>query len=160
MRYAREGLLNRYEIFGRLVVPITFILLLPVAFAASVKQDDRADNAFTFAYDASGAELVAATSSTRYRFDDDVSLFVNVAETDAGEPLLATARFALIAKEAIKYEGTMTLSVKSVEGATAFQTSRAVSFTLRPRKGKRVRTFTFPFEVPTGDYQVNVRFSR
>ena len=159
MRYAREGLLNRYEIFGRLVVPITFILLLPVAFAASVKQDDRADNAFTFAFDATKPEIVAATSSTRYSFDDDVSLFVTVAEADGEQPLVGVARFGLLTKEPVRYEGTMNLSVKSAEGTTAYQTSRAVSFTLRPREGKRVRRFAFPFNVPSGDYEVFVRFS-
>lgn len=160
MGCAREGTLNRYERFGRLVVPITFILLLPVAFAASVKTDDRADNAFTFAYDATKAEIAAATSSTRYSFDDDVSLFVNVAETDGEEPLVAVARFGLLAKEAVQYEGTMTLTVKSTTGNIAYQTDRAVSFTLRPKQGKRVRRFGFPFEVPSGDYSVTVRFSR
>ncbi len=156
----REGLLNRSEIFGRLVVPITFILLLPVAFAASVKTDDRADNAFEFAYDAAAAEIVAATSSTRYSFDDDVSLFVNVAEASGDTPLVGVARFGLLAKEAVKYEGTMTLTVKSAAGETAYETSRAVAFTLRPQKGKRVRRFAFPFNVPSGDYGVTVRFAR
>lgn len=156
----REGLLNRYEVFGRLVVPIVFILFLPVAFAASVKRDDRADNAFTFAYDSTNVEIVAATSSTRYSFDDDVSLFVNVAEATGDAPLVGVARFGLLKKEAVKYEGTMTFIVKTVAGSTAFSTDRAVSFTLRPKTGKRVRRFAFPFDVPSGDYEVTVRFSR
>lgn len=155
----REGLLNRYEIFGRLVVPITFILLLPVAFAASVKRDDRADNAFTFAYDAAKPEIVASASSTRYKFDDDVSLFVTVAEASGEERLVGVTRFGLLAKDPVRYDGTMTLSVKNAAGATAYQTSRAISFTLRPREGKRVRRLAFPFNVPSGDYEVLVRFS-
>ncbi len=159
-RLSREGLLNRYEIFGRLMVPITFILLLPVAFAASVKVDDRADNAFTFAYDATTSELVDAASSTRYKFDDDVSLFVNVAETDDETPLLGRARFALLAKEPVKYDGTMTFVVKTADGGTVYESDQPVSFTLRPKPGKRVRTFALPFAVPTGEYEVTLRFSR
>jgi len=155
----REGLLNRYEIFGRLAVPIAFILLLPVAFAASVKTDDRADNAFEFAYDAAAAEIAAATSSTRYKFDDDVGLFVNVAEAAGDQPLVGVARFGLLAKKPVRYEGTMTLIVETVDGETAYEADRSVAFTLRPQKGKRVRRFAFPFAVPSGDYSVDVRFS-
>jgi len=140
-------------------VPIAFILLLPVAFAASVATD-RADNTFTFGYDGSGAEIVAATSSTRYSFDDDVSLFVNVAEIEDETPLVGRARFALLAKEPVRYEGTMTFIVKDADGRTAHETDKAVAFTLRPKAGKRVRSFSFPFDVPSGDYNVDVRFSR
>jgi len=140
-------------------VPITFILLLPVAFAASVKRDDRADNAFSFAYDAAAAEIVAATSSTRYSFDDDVSLFVNVAESAGDQPLVGFARFGLLAKKPVKYDGIMTLTVTTPGGDTAYETDRAVAFTLRPQKGKRVRRFAFPFNVPSGDYDVSVRFA-
>ena len=45
---------------GRVIVPVIFILLLPIAFAASVKDDDAIDNAFTFTYDTTKNEMVDA----------------------------------------------------------------------------------------------------
>ena len=144
-----------------MIVPVVFILLLPVAFAASVKRDDHADNAFTFAYDAEKDEIVAAASSTRHSLDDDVSFFVTVAERNsATAPLAGKVRLALASDEAIRYEGTMTFTVESFAGDPVFQDDRTVSFTLRPKKGKKAEAFSFPFDVPSGDYSVTVSFSR
>lgn len=140
-------------------MPVVFILLLPVAFAASVKKDDHADNAFSFAYDAEADSMVNATSSTRHTLDDDVSLFVNVAESAGGSPLVGKSRFELSSKKAVRYDGTLTFTVDDA-GTTAFESTRHVAFTLRPKPGKRVRSFTFPFDVPTGYYDVTVTFSR
>lgn len=141
-------------------MPVVFILLLPVAFAASVKRDDHADNAFTFTYNSDKGEIVTAASSTRHSLGDDVSFFVFVAEAKGASPLVAKTRLALSDDHAVRYNGTMTLTVEDETGRPAFKDDRSVSFTLRPKPGKKVRTFSFPFDVPSGDYGVTVKFSR
>ena len=141
-------------------MPVVFILLLPVAFAASVKMDDHADNAFTFEYDAEKAEIVNAASSTRHSLGDDVSFFVSVSEAQGSLPLVGKTRLALSGDQAVRYDGTMTLTVEDGSGPPAVEQDREVSFTLRPKQGKKVRTFAFPFDVPSGDYGVTVTFSR
>ena len=138
-------------------MPVIFILMLQVAFASSVKNDDRVDNSFAFGYDAEAAEIVAATSSKRFKFDDDVDFSVTVTEAD---PLLGRVKFRLLAKEPVRYEGTITFEVIEPSGKTAYEESRAISFTLRPKQGQKVKAFKFPFTVPSGHYRVDVTFSR
>ena len=136
--------------------------MLPIAFAASVKNDDHVDNSFSFTYNAEVDEMVVATSSKRFSFDDDVDFSVSVAETgDATNPLVGRVRFGLLAKRGVRYSGTITFRVVDPRGnAAGYETTEPVSFTLRPRKGQRVKTVTFPFDVASGDYTVDVSFSR
>ena len=144
-----------------MVVPVVFILMLPIAFAASVKNDDHVDNSFSFTYDAETDDMVVATSSKRFSFDDDVDFSVSVAETnDATTPLVGRVRFGLLAKRGVRYTGTITFRLVDATGNVAYETTEPVSFTLRPRKGQRVETVTFPFDVASGDYTVDVSFSR
>lgn len=136
--------------------------MLPIAFAASVKDDDQVDNAFSFTYSAETDEMVVATSSKRFSFDDDVDFSVSVAENDdATNPLIGRVRFGLLAKRGVRYAGTITFKVVDPRGnAPGYETSEPISFTLRPKKGQRVKTVTFPFDVASGDYVVDVSFSR
>lgn len=142
-------------------MPVIFILLLPVAFAASVKDDDRVDNFFSFTFDADEDELVTASSSVRHKQGDDVFFTVSIADKAGRTPLLGRVRFGLIADEGVRYNGTVSFEVVSASGGSAYEADKPVSFTLRPKKGKRAQTFRFPFDLPdSGDYSVRVTFGR
>ena len=157
---SREGPLKRIESLGRLVVPVVFILMLPVAFASSTKNEDKVDNSFAFAFDSDADDIVAATSSKRYKFDDDVDFSVTVSESDNAElPLVARVRFRLLDKEPIRYDGTIHFKIVALTGGVSHSEDRPISFTLRRTKGERSETILFPFEVPSGDYRVGVTFS-
>ena len=146
---------------GRVVVPVLFILLLPVAFAASVKDDDAVDNAFSFTYDTTNDEMVTAASSKQMKLDDDVDFTVSVAERNGNSPLLGRVRFGLLAKEGVRYRGTVRFQILRDSGGTAYEETRSVSFTLRPKGGQRTHTLTFPFDLDaSGDYSVEVTFGR
>lgn len=146
---------------GRVIVPVLFILLLPVAFAASVKDEDAADNAFTFTYDAENDDIVAAASSKQMKIDDDVDLTVFVAEKRGNSPLLGRVRFGLLADEGVRYRGTVRFEIMSDSGGAGYDDTESVSFTLRPKGGKRTHTLKFPFDLTdSGDYSVEVTFGR
>ena len=143
------------------MVPVLFILLLPVAFAASVKNDDRVDNAFAFTWDADADEIVTATSSIRSEFGDDVQFTVYVTEGNGRGPLLGRLRFDLLTDEAVRYAGTIHFEIIDGSRQTAFEDDRSVRFTLRPKSGKRVHNLKIPFDLAnSGDYSVKVTFSR
>ena len=157
----REGTLTRIDNIGRLVVPVLFILLLPVAFAASVKNDDRVDNAFAFEYDADADEIVSATSSIRGKFGDDVQFTVFVTQGKGRRPLLGRLRFDLLTDRAVRYAGTIDFEIVDESRRTAFENDRSVRFTLRPKSGKRVHKLKMPFDLDkSGYYSVKVTFSR
>ena len=132
--------------------------MLPVAFAASVKNEDHVDNSFAFAYEATTSSITAATSSKIYDFDDDVDFSVGVRESNGTEPLIANVKFRLLDKEAVKYSGTVRLRIVNSSGDVGYSKSKRVSFTLRP-KGDRLHRMDFPFDVETGEYKVGVNFS-
>ena len=142
-------------------MPVVFILMLPVAFASSTKNEDRVDNSFAFAFDSEAEDIVAATSSKRYKFDDDVDFSVTVADSgDAELPLVGRVRFRLLDSEPIRYDGTIHFKIVSLTGGLSYSEDRDIAFTLRRTKGQRSETFLFPFEVPSGDYRVGVTFSK
>ncbi len=135
--------------------------MLPVAFAASVKNEDHVDNSFAFAYDGDASDIVAATSSKRYNFDDDVDFSVTVSETDDDEnPLVGRVKFRLLAKDPVRYDGTIHFRVVGAGGAVGHSEDRPVAFTLDRKKGRRAHTLLFPFDVTSGDYKIGVTFSR
>lgn len=154
-----EGPRSGRDYVGRVVVPILFILLLPVAFAAEVKNDDVPDNVFTFVYDAEADEIVGATSSKMVVADDDVDISVVVVESESTSPLAGRVRFLLVTKKPVRYDGTVVFKVIDGAGTTAYETTKPVSFTLRKERSKRARSVTFRFDVPTGEYQVDITFS-
>lgn len=157
----REEPLKRIEMFGRVVVPVLFILLLPVAFAASVKDDDAIDNAFSFTYDAADDEIVTAASSKQMKLGDDVDFTVSVAEKPGNSPLLGRVRFGLLAEDGVRYRGTVRFQILDDSGATAYEDTDSVAFTLRPRAGQRTHNLRFPFDLAdSGDYSVEVTFGR
>lgn len=135
--------------------------MLPVAFASSVKNEDKTDNAFTFTFDAAADELVSATSSKQFKFDDDVDFTVSVADKTGTAPLLGRIRFGLLADEGVRYEGTVRFQILDATNSTAYEETDEVSFTLRPKKGKRTYNLKVPFDLSTsGDYSVRVTFGR
>ena len=143
-----------------MVVPVVFILMLPIAFAASVKNDDHVDNAFSFTYDSEADKIVVASSSKRFAFDDDVDFTVSIAETEGDAPLVGRVRFGLLAKRGVRYAGKIKFRILDAAGNAGYETTQPISFTLRPERGKRTKTMTFPFDVQSGDYNVDVSFSR
>jgi hypothetical protein len=146
---------------GRVIVPVIFILLLPVAFAASVKDDDATDNAFTFSYDAVHDEMVTAASSKHVKLDDDVDFTVFVTERNGNAPLLGRVRFGLLEDKGVRYRGTVRFRIMRDSGGTAYEDTQSVSFTLRPKGGQRTHNLKFPFDLPdSGDYSVEVTFGR
>lgn len=146
---------------GRVIVPVLFILLLPVAFAASVKDDDTADNAFTFTYDAEDNEIVTAASSKHVKIDDDVDFTVSVAEKNGNSPLLGRVRFGLLDDEGVRYRGKVRFRILSDAGGTAYEDTDSVYFTLRPKSGQRTHSLRFPFDLAaSGGYSVEVTFGR
>jgi hypothetical protein len=145
---------------GRVIVPVIFILLLPVAFAASVKDDDAVDNNFEFTYEAENDEIVTATSSMVHKINDDVAFTVSVAEKSGSSPLVGRVRFGLLDDEGVRYRGKVRFRILSASG-TAYEDTQSVAFTLRPKSGKRSHSLRFPFDLPeSGDYSVDVRFGR
>ena len=157
-RTNREGFLIRLDSVARLAVPVVFILLLPIAFASSVKNEDHADNSYAFTYDAESREIVTATSSKRYDLNDDVDVTVTIEESDDGAPLMGRVQFSLLAKEPVRYEGTVRFRVLDDPGQVAFEATREVSFRLRPQGRHRHERINFPFDVPSGDYWITVKF--
>lgn len=147
---------------GRVSVPVIFILLLPVAFAASVKDDDAVDNNFEFTYDAENDEMVDATSSKPpTNINDDVDFTVSIAEKNGNAPLLGRVRFGLLADEGVRYRGTVRLRVLADSGGATYEDTQPVSFTLRPKGGQRTHNLRFPFDLPeSGHYRVRVTFGR
>ena len=142
-------------------MPVIFILLLPVAFAASTKDDDKPDNFFSFTFDADKDEVITAASSKQSKLDDDVDFTVYVNEHNRSAPLLGRMRFGLLADEAVRYDGTVRFQILDNSGATAYEDSESVRFTLRPKKGKRTHNLKFPFDLTnSGDYSVRVTFGR
>ncbi len=134
--------------------------MLPVAFAASVKNEDHVDNSFAFAYDADTDEILAATSSKRYAFDDDVDFSVTVSEAEGELPLASRVRFRLLEREAVRYEGDIHFRIVNIAGDVIHEEQRDVAFTLRWREGRKSKAFVFPFDAPSGEYKVGVTFSR
>ena len=147
---------------GRVAVPVIFILLLPIAFAASVKNDDKADNSLTFAFDAQTDRLDWVASSVRQRQGDDVFFTVSIAERRGNSPLVGHVRFGLLAKEAIRYRGTLRFQVvENGSRRAAYVDDKRVRFTLRPKKGNRNHRVRFPFDLAeSGDFYVRVSFRR
>jgi hypothetical protein len=144
---------------GRVVPPVVFVLLLPVALAAPmVMSRDRADNALFFTYDATDDSIETATSSIRHQRDDPVSFVTTVEEADNTLPLVGRISLRLTSKKAVVYDGTFTYSVTDADGDVAFTGSRHRSFTLRPKAGKRSTAIRFSFDLPSGDYEVTGRF--
>lgn len=142
-------------------MPVIFILLLPVAFAASVKDDDSADNFLSFTFDADNDELVTVASSVRHKQGDDVFFTVTVDEKEGNVPLLGKVRFGLLADEGVRYDGTMHFDVLDSAGQVAFSHDKPVNFTLRPKKGKRTHALRIPFDLSSsGDYSIDVTFGR
>lgn len=134
--------------------------MLPIAFAASVKNDDHVDNSFSFTYDSDADEMVVASSSKRFKLDDDVDFTVSVAESDGSRPLVGLIRFGLLGKTAVRYSGRVRFRILDTAGKASFQTSKPVSFTLRPKPGRRTKLLRVPFDVASGHYTVAVSFSR
>ena len=142
-------------------MPVIFILLLPVAFAASVKDDDQADNFLSFVFNAEEDDLEAVASSVRHKEGDDVFFTVTVDEKRGNTPLVGKVRFGLLADEAVRYDGTMNFRVLTETGQVAFDEDQPVRFTLRPKGGKRAHNFKIPFDLGTsGDYYLDVTFGR
>jgi hypothetical protein len=149
--------LRRYV--GRVIPPVIFMLLLPVALAApTVMSRDRADNALYFTYDADDDSIETATSSVRHRRDDPVSFITTIDETDKTLPLAGMISLRLNAKRPVIYDGTFTLTVTDSNGDVAFSGSKERSFTLRPKSGARNTSMRFLFDLPSGDYEVHGRF--
>jgi hypothetical protein len=142
-------------------VPVIFILLLPVAFAASVKDDDQADNFLSFTFNAEDDDLETVASSVRHKEGDDVFFTVTVDEKHGNAPLLGKVRFGLLTDEAVRYDGTMHFRVLDRTGQVAFDKDQPVRFTLRPKGGKRAHNFKIPFDLAqSGDYSLDVTFGR
>ena len=156
-RNRREGII-RIDYVARLAVPVVFILLLPIAFASSVKNEDHADNSYAFTYDAESREIVQATSSKRYDLNDDVDVTVTLEESDDEAPLEGRVQFSLLKNEPIRYEGTVRFRVLDDPNQVAFEATREVSFRLRPQGRHRHERIKFPFDVPSGDYWITVKF--
>lgn len=141
-------------------MPVIFILLLPVAFAASVKDDDQADNFLSFTFNADEDELETVASSVRHKQGDDVFFTVTVDEKRGNVPLVGKVRFGLLADEGVRYDGTMHFDVLDNASGVAFSEDKPVRFTLRPRNGKRAQSFKIPFDLPaSGDYSIALTFS-
>lgn len=144
---------------GRLVPPVLFVLLLPVALAApTVMQRDRADNSMSFSYDADDNDITEATSSIRTRRGDPVSVTTTVQDVETDPPLRGQITLRLNHDHSVTYDGTFTFQIKDITGVVAYEASRYASFTLRPREGKRSKKMSFRFDLPSGDYSVFATF--
>ena len=139
---------------------VLLVSSLPPALAATTKNRDRTDNSFSFTYDAEQRRMLRAESSIRYDFDDDVEFTVTVKELEGQEPpLLGRIWFRLLVKKPVAYQGQVRFRVIDAPGDVTFEATREVSFVLKPEEGQRTHRMRFPFEVPTGDYTVTVKFT-
>ena len=144
---------------GRLVPPVVFVLLLPVALAApTVMQRDRADNSMSFTYDADDNDVTQATSSLRIRRGDPVQFTTTVDDLETDPPIRGWISLRLIEKRTVVYDGTFTFHVRDTAGSVVFRASRHASFTLRSQPGKRTKDLSFRFDLPSGDYSVTSTF--
>jgi hypothetical protein len=85
---------------------------------------------------------------------------VTVDDKRGNAPLVSKVRFGLLADEGVRYDGTMHLDVLDNAGGIAFSEDKPVSFTLRPKQGKRAQTFRIPFDLAaSGEYSIDVTFS-
>ena len=149
--------LRRYV--GRVIPPVIFVLLLPVALAAPmVMSRDRADNALFFTYDADDDSIETATSSVRHERDDPVAFITTIEESDGSSPLVGRISLRLTSRKAVVYDGTFTYTVTDADSDVAFTGSKERSFTLRPKAGKRSTSMRFSFDLPSGEYEVTGRF--
>ena len=142
---------------GKVLPPVLFVLLLPIAFAA-VSQD-RADNSLTFSYDADADEITGAASSVRHSRGDLVDFITTVADREGEPPLVGRITLRLIGSTPVTYNGTFTFVVTNADGDTAFSQSQVKKFTLRPKAGKRMKRLRYPFDLPSGDYSVRAKFA-
>ena len=144
---------------GRLVPPVIFVLMLPVAFAATtVMQRDRADNSMSFRYNAEADEISEATSSIRYRRGDPVMMTTTVQDVDTDPPLRGTITLRLNGDRTVAYDGTFTFRLVDETGVVAHEASKDAAFSLRPRDGKRAKKLSYDFDLPTGTYSVFATF--
>ena len=148
--------MKRY--IGRVLPPVIFMLLLPIAFAA-VSQD-RADNSLTFVYEAEDDEITGAASSVRHSRGDLVDFITTVADADGATPLAGKITLRLIGRTPVTYNGTFTFVVTDADGNTAFTESQVKKFTLRPKVGKRTQRLRFGFDLPSGEYSVRAKFAQ
>lgn len=144
---------------GRLVPPVIFVLMLPVAFAATtVMQRDRADNFMSFTYDADANEISEAASSIRYRRGDPVTVTTTVQDADTDPPLRGTITFRVNGDRTVAYDGTFTFRLVDATGQVAHEATKDAAFTLRPRAGKRAKKLYYRFDLPSGGYSVFATF--
>ncbi len=142
------------------------ILLLSggTAFAApTATERDRADNSFSFRYNADTGKMPFALSGTTTTRRDKVSFFAYARERDGkgeGKRLLGLVTLRLVANEPVAYDGVFTYSVLNTSGQTAFQSSKSRKIVLRPKKGKRTARLRFVYDLPSGDYSLNATFNQ
>jgi hypothetical protein len=145
---------------GRVVPPVLFVLLLPIAFAGpTVMRRDRADNALTFSYDADESRITSATSSKPpISRGDHVDYITIVDESGTPGRLVGRITLRLTGQRVVTYDGTFTYTVKDPGGGVVFKGTRERRFTLRPKAGRRSKSMQFSFALPSGDYEVIARF--
>ena len=117
---------------------------------------DRSDNSVYFTYDAAQGQITAEGSSLQERRRDPVSYRIYVREVEGaatGERLEASVSLRLnsTATEKKAYRGSLSISI-GAGVATAYEDERTVSFVLRKRDGARSQSFSFIFDLPSGDY--------
>lgn len=147
-----------------LVLSLVVASASPALAAPLVVQRDRADNGFSFTYDAEEDEIVDAASSLRLDSRDPVSFIVSVSETpdpESGkEPLRGRISLGLSKDRVVRYEGLFTLEITNSEGEVAFTESQERKIVLRPKRGQRKASMSFFFDLPSGGYDVTAYFER
>jgi hypothetical protein len=151
-------------VLGALLLALLAASAIPrtVANAAPVRAD-RSDNTFYFTYDAEQGRITQESSSLQERRRDPVSYRIYVREVDGaatGERLKASVSLKLNRSAAEKkaYRGSLKISIHSSGPAPAYEAEREVSFVLRKRDGARSQSFTFYFDLPSGDYSASSAF--
>jgi hypothetical protein len=146
-----------------LVSLLVLLTALPARADPWTFEKDKTDNDFYFTYDAASGTMPKAYSSARFNARDKVTFLVYVREHEGamvGERLNGRLELALAKKQVVIYDGTFTLEVlSSMSTDPIYTASRAERIVLRPKKGSRKTSMTFPLDLPSGDYSARATFA-
>lgn len=140
-----------------------FLLAIPqVAWAAPIRVGrDRADNGYSFTYEADGrissaasSILISSGSNDRVRFITSVR---SHPDRPVGRRLVGRIGLTLRGRRSVLYDGTFILRLSTSSGP-ALKQIKAKKIILRPCEGQRHAVVRFPFDLPPGDYYMTGRF--
>ena len=124
---------------------------------------DRSDNSQYFQWNAESGEIELATSSRRFQRRDNVDFTAFVSQTKdpgPGRRLTLRVSLALLADHAVRYDGEFRVMISSRNGPENYSWTDEGVVTLRDSKHNRRAAWSSRFDLPSGEYDVFVKFRR